>query len=186
MACNLPDMAQRKKPGTSGGNTMATQGPASCPTPHPAESCDLKALPTRQRPLRYHKESHDMKTLSNTRKAQCSCPKSQDVGRNHSEEDANTEVEVKRYSKQDADAELENQRPATPSTPEHNHNIDDQADFNGGADSLDDDSSSDYINNTSDDEEDYDDGECNFSHQVVRILRSHFTSYCQFHLCLIF
>ncbi|KAM6943447.1 amyloid-beta A4 precursor protein-binding family A member 2 isoform 2-T2 [Xenentodon cancila] len=158
MACKLPVMAQRKRPGTGGGNNMATQGPASCPTPHPAESCDLKALPARQRPMRYHKESHDLKTLSHTRKAQYSCPKTQGMGHSHPEEDANAEVDVKRYSKQDPDVELENQRPATPSTPEHNHDPDDQVDVNGAADSMDDDSSSDYINNTSDDEEDYDDG----------------------------
>uniref|UniRef100_A0AAX7T392 Amyloid beta (A4) precursor protein-binding, family A, member 2b n=1 Tax=Astatotilapia calliptera TaxID=8154 RepID=A0AAX7T392_ASTCA len=94
-------MAQRKRPGTSGGNSMAA--PAA-----------------RQRPHRYPKESRD----------------------NH-----------------EPDAELQDQRPATPSTPEHNHDRDDpnQGDFHGGADSLDDDSSSDYINNTSDDD-DYDDG----------------------------
>uniref|UniRef100_A0A096MBW8 Amyloid beta protein binding family A member 2 n=1 Tax=Poecilia formosa TaxID=48698 RepID=A0A096MBW8_POEFO len=99
-------MAQRKRPGTSGGNSMSGPGPASCPAPRPSESCDLK---------------------------QC--------------------------SNQDVDSQLENQRPATPSTPEHDpHNDHDQADFHGDADSLDDDSSSDYINNTSEDEEDYDDG----------------------------
>lgn len=65
---------------------------------------------------------------------------------------------MKLYTNQ-ADAELEDQRPATPSTPEHEQNDHNRADFHGGADSLDDDSSSDYINNTSDDEEDYDDGE---------------------------
>uniref|UniRef100_A0A3B5AXM6 Amyloid beta precursor protein binding family A member 2 n=1 Tax=Stegastes partitus TaxID=144197 RepID=A0A3B5AXM6_9TELE len=141
---------------------MAAPGPASCPAPHPTESCDLKALPARQRPLRYPKESHDSKPHSC--KAQYSSPKSQDAGRSHHpdhhpEADADAEVEVKRYGSQ-ADAEVEDQRPATPSTPEHNHDPDDQdqADFHGGADSLDDDSSSDYINNTSDEEEDYDDG----------------------------
>uniref|UniRef100_A0A8C4HLJ5 Amyloid beta (A4) precursor protein-binding, family A, member 2b n=1 Tax=Dicentrarchus labrax TaxID=13489 RepID=A0A8C4HLJ5_DICLA len=56
-------MAHRKRPGTSGGNSMAAPGPASCPTPHPTESCDLKALPARQRPVRYPKESHDPKPL---------------------------------------------------------------------------------------------------------------------------
>uniref|UniRef100_A0A3P8T8I9 Amyloid beta protein binding family A member 2 n=1 Tax=Amphiprion percula TaxID=161767 RepID=A0A3P8T8I9_AMPPE len=144
---------------------MAAPGPASCPTPHPTESCDLKALPARQRPLRYPKESHDSKPHSC--KPQYSSPKNQDVGRNrhpdhHPEADVDAEVGVKRYNSQ-ADAELEDQRPATPSTPEHNHDQDDhddhdQPDFHGGADSLDDDSSSDYINNTSDEEEDYDDG----------------------------
>uniref|UniRef100_A0A3P8TD47 Amyloid beta protein binding family A member 2 n=1 Tax=Amphiprion percula TaxID=161767 RepID=A0A3P8TD47_AMPPE len=165
MACKPPIMAQRKRPGTSGGNSMAAPGPASCPTPHPTESCDLKALPARQRPLRYPKESHDSKPHSC--KPQYSSPKNQDVGRNrhpdhHPEADVDAEVGVKRYNSQ-ADAELEDQRPATPSTPEHNHDQDDhddhdQPDFHGGADSLDDDSSSDYINNTSDEEEDYDDG----------------------------
>ncbi|XP_061598504.1 amyloid-beta A4 precursor protein-binding family A member 2 isoform X2 [Cololabis saira] len=158
MDCKLPVMAQRKRPGTGGGNNMATQGPASCPSTHPADSCDLKALPARQRPLRYHNKSHDLKTISHTRKAQYSCPKAQGIGHSHPEEDANAEVEVKRYSNKDADVEIENQRPATPSTPERNHDPADQVDFNGGGDSLDDDSSSDYINNTSDDEEDYDDG----------------------------
>lgn len=79
------------------------------------------------------------------------------MSHSHPEADADAEVEVKLYTNQ-ADAELEDQRPATPSTPEHEQNDHDQADFHGGADSLDDDSSSDYINNTSDDEEDYDDG----------------------------
>ncbi|KAG7244343.1 hypothetical protein INR49_004043 [Caranx melampygus] len=160
MACKPPIMAHRKRPGTSGGNSMAAPGPVSCPTPHPTEPCDLKALPPRQRPVRYPKESRDPKPLPRTCKAQYSSPKSQDIGRNHPDVDVDTEVEVKHYSNQ-ADAEVENQRPATPSTPEHepcDHDDHDQADFHGGADSLDDDSSSDYINNTSDDEEDYDDG----------------------------
>uniref|UniRef100_A0A8C4NSU2 Amyloid beta (A4) precursor protein-binding, family A, member 2b n=1 Tax=Dicentrarchus labrax TaxID=13489 RepID=A0A8C4NSU2_DICLA len=119
---------------------MAAPGPASCPTPHPTESCDLKALPARQRPVRYPKESHDPKPLPRSCKTQYSSPKTQDVSRKH--------------------PEVDDQRPATPSTPEHEHDQDDhdRADFRGGADSLDDDSSSDYINNTSDDEEDYDDG----------------------------
>uniref|UniRef100_A0A8C4HN84 Amyloid beta (A4) precursor protein-binding, family A, member 2b n=1 Tax=Dicentrarchus labrax TaxID=13489 RepID=A0A8C4HN84_DICLA len=138
---------------------MAAPGPASCPTPHPTESCDLKALPARQRPVRYPKESHDPKPLPRSCKTQYSSPKTQDVSRKHPEVDVNPEVEVKQYSNQ-SDADLEDQRPATPSTPEHEHDQDDhdRADFRGGADSLDDDSSSDYINNTSDDEEDYDDG----------------------------
>ncbi|XP_062279265.1 amyloid-beta A4 precursor protein-binding family A member 2 [Scomber scombrus] len=159
MACKPPIMAHRKRPGTSGGNSMAAPVPASCPAPHPTESCDLKALPTRQRPVRYPKQSHDPKLLPRSCKAQYSSPKCQDVGRNHPEVDVAAEVEVKRYNNQ-ADAQLEDQRPATPSTPEHDRDQDvhDQADFHGGADSLDDDSSSDYINNTSDDEEDYDDG----------------------------
>ncbi|XP_050929770.1 amyloid-beta A4 precursor protein-binding family A member 2 isoform X2 [Lates calcarifer] len=159
MACKQPIMAHRKRPGTSGGNSMAAPGPVSCPTPHPTEPCDLKALPPRQRPVRYPKESHDPKPLPRSCKAQYSSPKSRDVGRNRPDVDADAEVEVKRYGSQ-ADAQLEDQRPETPSTPEHKHDRDDhdQADFHGGADSLDDDSSSDYINNTSDDEEDYDDG----------------------------
>uniref|UniRef100_A0A668TMF4 Uncharacterized protein n=1 Tax=Oreochromis aureus TaxID=47969 RepID=A0A668TMF4_OREAU len=59
-------MAQRKRPGTSGGNSMAAPGPASCPTAHATESCDLKALPARQRPHRYPKESHEPKPLPHT------------------------------------------------------------------------------------------------------------------------
>ncbi|XP_070758777.1 amyloid-beta A4 precursor protein-binding family A member 2 [Enoplosus armatus] len=158
MAFKQPIMAHRKRPGTNGGNSMAAPGPASCPTPHHTESCDLKALPPRQRPVRYPKESHDPKSLPRSCKAQYSSPKSQDVSRNHPEVDADAKVEVKRYSNQ-VDAEVEDQRPATPSTPEHEHDRDhERADFHAGADSLDDDSSSDYINNTSDDEEDYDDG----------------------------
>ncbi|KAM7406062.1 hypothetical protein PAMP_000466 [Pampus punctatissimus] len=149
----------RKRPGTSGGNSMAAPVAASCPAPHPTESCDLKALHPRQRPIRYPKQPHDPKPLHRSCKAQYSSPKCQDVGHTHPEVDVDTEVEVKRYSNQ-ADEELEVQRPPTPSTPEHDRDQDDheQVDFHGGADSLDDDSSSDYINNTSEDEEDYDDG----------------------------
>lgn len=141
---------------------MAAPGPASCPTPHPTESCDLKALPPRRRPVRYPKESHDLKPHPRSCKAQYSSPKSQEGRRNHPEVGVGAETEAKRYSNQ-ANAELEVQRPATPSTPEHEQDQGDHdgADFHGGADSLDDDSSSDYINNTSDDEEDYDDGEYN-------------------------
>uniref|UniRef100_A0A7N6FF94 Amyloid beta (A4) precursor protein-binding, family A, member 2b n=1 Tax=Anabas testudineus TaxID=64144 RepID=A0A7N6FF94_ANATE len=155
MACKLPIMAHRKRPGTSGRNIMAAPGPASCPAPQPTESCDLKAIPPRQRPVRYPKQS---KPLPRSCKAQYSSPKSQDVGHNHQEVDVVPEVEVKRYSNQ-TDAEMEDQRAATPSTPEHerDHDDRDQVNFHGGADSLDDDSSSDYINNTSDDD-DYDDG----------------------------
>ncbi|XP_013763931.1 amyloid beta A4 precursor protein-binding family A member 2 [Pundamilia nyererei] len=159
MACKPPSMAQRKRPGTSGGNSMAAPGPASCPTTHATESCDLKAVAARQRPHRYPKESREPKPLPHSCKAQYSSPKSQGTGRSHPEADADQEEEVKRYSNHEPDAELQDQRPATPSTPEHNHDRDDpnQGDFHGGADSLDDDSSSDYINNTSDDD-DYDDG----------------------------
>lgn len=152
-------MAHRKRPGTSARNIMAAPCPVSCPTPQHTESCDLKAIPPRQRPVRYPKESHDSKPLPRSCKTQYSSPKSQDVGRNHPEVNVDTDVEVKRYSNQ-ADAELEDQRAATPSTPEHDQDDHDQANFHGGADSLDDDSSSDYINNTSDDDEDYDDGQC--------------------------
>lgn len=139
---------------------MPAAGPAPCPAPHPAESCDLKALPTRQRPLRYHKEP----PLHHSCKAQYPSSKSQDVHHSHPEEDAGAGVEVKRYN--DADSQPENQHPATASTPEPNHdqNEHNPADFHGEADSLDEDSSSDYINNTSDDEEDYDDGECDIDH----------------------
>ncbi|KAK9542831.1 hypothetical protein VZT92_000659 [Zoarces viviparus] len=159
MACKQPVMAHRKRPGTSGGNIMAAPGPASCPTPHPTESCDRKALPPRQRPVRYPKESHEPKPLPRSCKAQYSSPKSQDLSHKHPEVDVPADVEVKRYSTQ-ADAEQQGQRPATPSTPEHKHDKDyhGRAVFHGGADSLDDDSSSDYNNNTSDEEEDYDDG----------------------------
>ncbi|XP_013881812.1 amyloid beta A4 precursor protein-binding family A member 2 isoform X2 [Austrofundulus limnaeus] len=159
MACKPPIMAHRKRPGTSGGIGMSAPGPAPCPAPHPAESCDLKALPARQRPLRYHKEPHDQKPLPRSCKAQYPSSKTTDSCHSHPEEDAAAAVEVKRYSNHEADPQPENQRPATPSTPEHNHVHDEhQADFHGEADSLDDDSSSDYINNTSEDEEDYDDG----------------------------
>uniref|UniRef100_A0A3B3YF16 Amyloid beta (A4) precursor protein-binding, family A, member 2b n=1 Tax=Poecilia mexicana TaxID=48701 RepID=A0A3B3YF16_9TELE len=143
---------------------MSGPGPASCPAPRPAESCDLKAPPARQRPLRYHKEPHNPKHQPHSCSTQYSSPKPPDVGRGHPEEDADADVDMKQCSNQDVDSQLENQRPATPSTPEHDpheggeHNDHDQADFHGDADSLDDDSSSDYINNTSEDEEDYDDG----------------------------
>ncbi|KAL3065537.1 hypothetical protein OYC64_015661 [Pagothenia borchgrevinki] len=157
MASKRPLMAHRKRPGTSVVNGMAAPGPASCPTPRPTESCDLKAIPPRQRPVRYPKEPRDQKPLPRSCKAQYSSPKSPDVGCTHPEVEENAEVEVKLYSNP-ADAELENKRPATPSTPEHEREPDVhvRADFHGGADSLDDDSSSDYINNTSD--EDYNDG----------------------------
>lgn len=140
---------------------MPTQGPASCPTPRPVESCDLKALPPRQRPLRYHKESCDPKAPSHSCKAQYSSLTPHEVDHGSPQKDA--EVEGKQYSNKEADIEIENQHPATPPLPEHNHDDQDEADFHGGADSLDDDSSSDYINNTSDDEEDYDDGEFHVS-----------------------
>ncbi|XP_054625921.1 amyloid-beta A4 precursor protein-binding family A member 2 isoform X2 [Dunckerocampus dactyliophorus] len=159
MACKPPNMAQRKRPGTSGVNSMAPPVPTSCPAPLRPESRDLKALPARQRPTRYSKESQAPKPLPRTCKAQYSSRKCEDVVRSCPEEDTDADVELKRYSNQ-PDAELEDQRPPTPSTPElepeqEDHN---QVDIHDGADSLDDDSSSDYINNTSEDEEDYDDG----------------------------
>ncbi|KAM8893720.1 amyloid-beta A4 precursor protein-binding family A member 2 isoform 3-T9 [Spinachia spinachia] len=159
MACKQPVMAHRKRPGTSGGNRMNAPGPASCSTPHPTESCDLKALPHRQRPVRYPKEPSEPKPLPRSCKAQYSSPKSQALSCKHSEVDVNADVEVKLYSNQ-ADAGPKVQRPATPSTPEREREQDyhGRPDFHGGADSLDDDSSSDYINNTSDEEEDYDHG----------------------------
>uniref|UniRef100_A0A3Q2PVI7 Amyloid beta protein binding family A member 2 n=1 Tax=Fundulus heteroclitus TaxID=8078 RepID=A0A3Q2PVI7_FUNHE len=142
---------------------MSGPGPASCPAPRSAESCDLKGLPVRQRPLRYHKESHNPKPLPPSCKPQYSSPKPQDVSCRHAE-DVDADVDMKQYSNQDVDSQLENQRPVTPTTPERDpresedHNAHDQAGFHGEVDSLDDDSSSDYINNTSEDEEDYDDG----------------------------
>nr|XP_019935755.1 PREDICTED: amyloid beta A4 precursor protein-binding family A member 2-like isoform X1 [Paralichthys olivaceus] len=167
MACKPPIMAHRKRPGTSGGSIMAAPGPVSCPAPRPTEPCDLKPLPPRQRPVRYPKVRRDPKPLPRSCKAQYSSAESQGVGRSHSvvDVDVDAEVEVKPYSSQ-PDAEREDQRPVTHSTPEHEHEHEHEckqdnhhhADFHGGADSLDDDSSSDYINNTSDDEEDYDDG----------------------------
>ncbi|XP_077568989.1 amyloid-beta A4 precursor protein-binding family A member 2 isoform X1 [Stigmatopora nigra] len=153
MACEQPIMAQRKR---TGNPSMVAPVATSCPTAHHTETCDLKAIHPRQRPVRYPKESHVPKLLPGTCKGHysshvdevSSCP----------EVDADGDVELKRYNNQ-PDVELKEQRPATPSTPEHdeqvNHN---QEDFHDGADSLDDDSCSDYINNTSEDEEDYDDG----------------------------
>ncbi|XP_035483575.2 amyloid-beta A4 precursor protein-binding family A member 2 isoform X2 [Scophthalmus maximus] len=163
MACKPPTMAHRKRPGTCEGNSIAAPGPVSCPAAHPTEPCDLKPLPPRQRPVRYPKVSHDPKPLPRSCKAQYPPTKSQEGGRSRSDVDVDTEVEVKLYSNQ-ADPERDDQRPATPPVPEHQHELEQeqvvhgQVDFRGGADSLDDDSSSDYINNTSDDEEDYDDG----------------------------
>lgn len=156
-------MAHRKRPGTSGGNSLTAPGLASCPNPHPIESCEPKALPPR-RPVRYPKESHNQKPLPRSCKPQYSAPKSQDVSHNHPVADVEAEVDMKQYSNQ-ADAELEDQRPATPPTPEPEHHQDVHVgvDFHGGADSLDDDSSSDYINNSSDDE-DYDDGYYDINH----------------------
>nr|XP_057934732.1 amyloid-beta A4 precursor protein-binding family A member 2 isoform X2 [Doryrhamphus excisus] len=153
MACKAPNMAQRKRPGTSGVNNMAPPPPTSCPTPHRPESRESKTLPARQRPTRYPKESHAPKPLPRTCKSQYStvrsCP----------EEDTDADVELKRYS-DGPDAELQDQRPPTPSTPELEPEQEHQnrVDVRDGGDSLDDDSSSDYINNTSEDEEDYDDG----------------------------
>ncbi|XP_028292860.1 amyloid-beta A4 precursor protein-binding family A member 2 [Gouania willdenowi] len=158
MACKPPVMAHRKRPGTSGGN-MSAPGPASCPTPHPDESCDLQALPARQRPLRYPKDILHPKPVPNSCKAQNSSLKSQNVGCNHPKVNASAEADVQLYSKQ-ANEEVDNQPRSTPPTTQHVHDKDDhaQANFHDEADSLEDDSSSDYINNTSDEEDDYDDG----------------------------
>ncbi|XP_019723122.1 amyloid beta A4 precursor protein-binding family A member 2 isoform X2 [Hippocampus comes] len=149
-------MAQRKRPGTHG---VAPPVTTSCPTAHHTESCELKAIHPRQRPIRYPKESHVPKPLPHTCKAHYSSLKREDAVPNCPEVDVDADVELKRYTNQ-PDVELEDQRPETPSTPEHEHEQDshNQADFHDGADSLDDDSCSDYINNTSEDEEDYDDG----------------------------
>lgn len=138
---------------------MAAQGLVSIPTPHPTESCERKALASRHRPVRYPKETRDPKALPPTCKVQYVPPKSQKESRDPPEVEAE-EADVKHHGSQ-VQTEPEHQRPATPSTPEHERGRDDRerAEFHGGADSLDDDSSSDYINNTSDDEEDYDDGE---------------------------
>lgn len=165
MASKPPIMAHRKRPGTSEGNSMAAPGPASRPNPHPPDSCDLKALQARQRPIRYPKESHEPKPLPRSCKTPYAATKSQEARRSYPEVDAGAETEVKRYNKQ-ADPELEDQRPAPIPTPEHQQDHDDHngTDFHEEADSLDDDSSSDYINNTSDDEEDYDDGKYKFSY----------------------
>ncbi|XP_076011911.1 amyloid-beta A4 precursor protein-binding family A member 2 [Genypterus blacodes] len=180
MACKPPVMAHRKRPGTSGGNAMAAPVPNPCPAAHPTESCGVNAAaPPQRRPVRYPKESHKQEPLPRHCKAQYSAPKSPDLGRNQpeveveeaeadveAEVEAEVEVEVDatRYSSQ-ADEDPEDQRAATPSTPEPDCGGQDlqhqppppPADFHGGADSLDEDSSSDYINNTSEDE-DYDDG----------------------------
>lgn len=138
---------------------MAAQGLVSIPTPHPTESCERKAVPPRHRPIRYPKEARNPKASPHTCKVQYASPKSQKVSRDPPDVEAE-EAEAKHHSSQ-AQPEPEHQRPVTPSTPEHERHRDDheRPEFHGGADSLDDDSSSDYINNTSDDEEDYDDGE---------------------------
>uniref|UniRef100_A0A3Q2ED38 Amyloid beta (A4) precursor protein-binding, family A, member 2b n=1 Tax=Cyprinodon variegatus TaxID=28743 RepID=A0A3Q2ED38_CYPVA len=133
---------------------MSGPSPATCPAPHLAESCDLKVLPARQRPLRYHKESHNPKPLSHSCNTKYSSSKPQDVSHVHPEDDEDVDIDMKQYSHPEVDSQVENERPTTPSTPEDEP----QENFHGEADSLDDDSSSDYINNTSEDEEDYDDG----------------------------
>ncbi|XP_051919037.1 amyloid-beta A4 precursor protein-binding family A member 2 isoform X2 [Hippocampus zosterae] len=149
-------MAQRKRPGTHG---VAPPVTTSCPTAHHTESCELKAIHPRQRRTHYPKESHVPKPLPPTCKAYYSSLKHEDEVPNCPEVDVDADVETKRYTNQ-PDVELEDQRPETTSMPEHEHEQDshNQADFHDGADSLDDDSCSDYINNTSEDEEDYDDG----------------------------
>ncbi|XP_068610644.1 amyloid-beta A4 precursor protein-binding family A member 2 [Brachionichthys hirsutus] len=154
MACRPPTMAHRKRPGAGGGNGMAAPGPASCPTSHPTESCNLKALPPRRQPVRYPKESRDQRPLPQPGKPQYSSPKPQEASPDHPDAGVDAETEAKQY-RQEAEAQQDDHRPATPPTPDHAPN---RVDFHSGADSLDEDSSSDYINNTSDDEEDYDDG----------------------------
>lgn len=148
---------------------MAAQGLVSAPAPHPTESFERKTLPTRQRPIRYPKEMHDPKALPRTCKVQYASPKGQKVSQDPPDVDVDAEAEVKHHRGQ-AQTELEHPRPVTPSTPQHEHERrqDDHEgpEFHGGADSLDDDSSSDYINNTSDDEEDYDDGECSLCDKI--------------------
>ncbi|XP_077419566.1 amyloid-beta A4 precursor protein-binding family A member 2 isoform X2 [Vanacampus margaritifer] len=154
MACKPPNMAQIKRPGT---HSVAPPVATSCPTAHHPEPCDLKVIHPRQRPTRYPKESHVPKPLPRTCKAHYSSLKCEDEVPSCPEVDVDADVELKRYNNQ-PDVELEEQRHATPSTPEHEQDNHNQADFHDGADSLDDDSCSDYINNTSEDEEDYDDG----------------------------
>lgn len=151
---------------------MAAQGLVSVPTPHPTESFERKALPPRHRPIRYPKETHDPKVLPHTCKVQYASPKSQKVSGEPPDVEAEVEAEVKHHRSQ-AQTDVEHQRPVTPSTPEHQPRHDDHegSDFHGGPDSLDDDSSSDYINNTSDDEEDYDDGDCSVCDRLGLLIR---------------
>uniref|UniRef100_A0A8C1KYH5 Amyloid beta (A4) precursor protein-binding, family A, member 2b n=1 Tax=Cyprinus carpio TaxID=7962 RepID=A0A8C1KYH5_CYPCA len=69
------------------------------------------------------------------------------------EERRDPEVSQHSYLNQE-EADLTDSRPATPTTPDHAHR-----DYHGHPDSLDGDSSSDYVNNTSDEEEeDFDEG----------------------------
>lgn len=150
---------------------MAAPGPASRPTPRPPDSCDLKAIHGRQqRPIRYPKEIHEPKPLPRTCKTTYAVSKSQEPRRSYPEVDTVvTETEVKRFNKQASSGRGE-QRPAPAPAPEpeqqqQEHGDRNGADFHDEADSLDDDSSSDYMNNTSDDEEDYDDGEYNFNNK---------------------
>lgn len=148
---------------------MAAQGLVSVPTPHPTESFERKALPPRQRPIRYPKETHDPKVLPHTCKVQYASPKSQKVSRDPPDVDVDVDAEAEvTHHRSQAQTEVEHQRPVTPPTPEPQRHQDDHEgpEFHGGVDSLDDDSSSDYINNTSDDEEDYDDGECSVSDRL--------------------
>lgn len=147
---------------------MTAPAPVSCPEAHSPESLDLRAPAPRQRSVRYPKESHhphpqDPKPLPRSCKAHYTSPKMQEPSHHLPDVELEPKVEENRYSNE-AKTEVEDHRPASPSSPEneqedHHHEEDhDQADFNGGADSLDDDSSSEYMNNTSEDEEDYDDG----------------------------
>ncbi|XP_033841339.1 amyloid-beta A4 precursor protein-binding family A member 2 isoform X2 [Periophthalmus magnuspinnatus] len=169
-------MSHRKRPGSSGGTSVTAPPPApapvSCPEAHPPEALDLRAPAPRQRSVRYPKDPHhhhhhpphprDPKPLPRSCKAQYTPPKAQEVihpSPPPDEVEIEPSVEESRYSNP-VEPEEEH-RPITPPTPEpepeeHRH-IDHHPDYNHGADSLDDDSSSEYMNNTSEDE-DYDDG----------------------------
>ncbi|KAM6979820.1 amyloid-beta A4 precursor protein-binding family A member 2 [Aplochiton taeniatus] len=159
MACKQPIMAYRKRPGTNGVSTVSAPCPASCPAPYPTESRDQKPLPSRARRAPYSKASHDDKPLPRPRKNLYPTPQPHDPEPDQPEKEEVLGAETTVYSGQ-SDPKLREQRPATPPTPEHDGHHDDQKEqviFRDRADSLDDDSSSDYINNTSDDE-DYDEG----------------------------
>ncbi|TSK20055.1 Amyloid-beta A4 precursor protein-binding family A member 2 [Bagarius yarrelli] len=79
--------------------------------------------------------------------APCPCPAA--YPSKECEERPDTETPVPPYCDQE-DVDLPGSHPATP---EHNH-----SNYHGHPDSLDGDSSSDYVNNTSEDEEDFDEG----------------------------
>ncbi|XP_072321944.1 amyloid-beta A4 precursor protein-binding family A member 2 isoform X5 [Eucyclogobius newberryi] len=167
-----PVMAQRKRPGSSGGTSMAAPPPApapvSCLDAHTPEALDLRAPAPRQRSMRYPKESHhhqphprDPKPLPRSCKTQCTPPKTQEVICPPSPPEVETEpgVEESEFNNQ-VETEVEEHRPITPPTPEpepeEHHHIN-HTEYNNGADSMDDDSSSEYMNNSSEDE-DYDNG----------------------------